>query len=140
MTTFGKAYLAFTVAGAGGHDVRSAFYDAGQWALEPTALDANPADDAGTGTGRPSVAAAGDGVAIVAWGEAGHVFTRRVWGVSPSIVYEQADPASISGWNEVSADEPSVGSGGDSSYADVAFRERPRQRRPDAVPRPHDAG
>jgi hypothetical protein len=123
MTTFGKAYLAFTLAGAGGHDVRSAFYDAGQWALEPTALDANPADDAGAGTGRPAVAAAGDGVAIVAWGEAGHIFTRRVWGVSPSILYEQADPASVSGWTEVAADEPSIGSGADSSYADVAFHE-----------------
>ncbi|HZU40248.1 MAG TPA: PKD domain-containing protein, partial [Solirubrobacteraceae bacterium] len=72
--------------------------------------------------GRPAVAAAGDGVAIVAWGEGGHILTRRVWGTSPSVVYEQADGA-LPGCSEVSADEPAIGSGGDSSYAAVAFHE-----------------
>ncbi|MGI8506793.1 MAG: hypothetical protein ACR2MK_08330 [Solirubrobacteraceae bacterium] len=123
ISTFGKAYLAFTAAGAGGHDVRAAYFNLGYWAIESTALDANPADDAGTGNGRPQVATAGDGVAIVAWGEGGHVYTRRVWGTAPSTVYEQADPASYSGWSEVSADEPQISTGGDSSYAAVAFHE-----------------
>jgi hypothetical protein len=123
MTTLGKAYVAFTAAGAGGHDVRAAYYFNDHWALEPTPLDANPADDSGTGTGRPSVAAAGDGVGIVAWGEAGHIYVRRVWAATPSVVYEQADVPSLSGYSEASADEPVVGSGGDSSYADVVFRE-----------------
>ncbi len=123
ITTLGKAYIAFTAAGAGGHDVRAAYYDNGQWGVEASALDANPADDAGTGTGRPAVAAAGDGVAIVAWGEAGHVYTRRVWATSPSIVYEQPDVPSLGGWSEVAADEPAVATGGDSSYAAVAFHE-----------------
>ena len=123
MTAFGKAYLAFDAAGDGGHDVRSAYYYNGHWALEPAALDAVPADDAGTGTGRPRVAAAGDGVAIVVWGEAGHIYSRRVWDTSPSVVYEQADVPSLSGWSEVSADLPTVSVGGDSSYADVAFHE-----------------
>ena len=91
MTNFGKAYLAFTVASATGHDVRTAYYYNGAWSLAPTALDAFPGDDAGTDTGRPAVAAATDGVGIVAWGEGGHVYTRRVWGASPSVVYEQAD-------------------------------------------------
>ncbi len=120
---FGKAYLAFTAAGAGGGDVRTAFYYRGRWALESAPLDAAPADDAGSGAGRPRVAAAGDGVAIVVWGEAGHVFSRRVWGTSPSIVDEQADVPSLSGWGEVSADQPSVAAGGDSSYAPVVFDE-----------------
>jgi hypothetical protein len=123
MTLIGKAYIAFTAVGAGGHDIRTAYFNAGQWALESGALDASAADDAGTGSGRPQVAAAGDGVAIVAWGEGGHIYTRRVWGTSPSVVFEQADVPSLAGWQEVSADEPMIGAGGDSSYASVVFHE-----------------
>ena len=123
MTNFGKAYLAFTVADGSGHDVRAAYYDNGAWSLEGAALNDTPADDAGTGSGAPAVAAAGDGVAIVAWGESGHVFTRKVWGTSPSVIDEQADVTSVSGCGEVSAGEPSVAAGGDSSYADVVFQE-----------------
>jgi hypothetical protein len=123
LSTFGKGYLAFTTAGAGGHDVRAAYYDNGVWALEASPLDAVPADDAGTGTGRPRVAAAGDGVGIVVWGEAGHIYSRRIWGTSPSLVFEQADVPSLGGFNEVTADQPSVGVGGDSSYVGVVFHE-----------------
>jgi hypothetical protein len=123
MSDFGKAYLAFTAVGAGGHDVRAAYYDNGVWALESSPLDAVPADDAGTGTGRPDVVTAGDGVGIVVWGEAGHIYTRRVWATAPSIVFEQADVPSLSGWSEVSADEPAIAAGGDSSYAAVVFHE-----------------
>jgi PKD domain len=123
MTNFGKGYLAFTVVDGAGHDVRTAYYDNGTWSLETAPLNDRPADDAGTGSGAPQVAAAGDGVAIVAWGEGGHVFSRRVWGTAPSVVDEQADVASVSGCAEVSAGNPAVSSGGDSSYADVAFQE-----------------
>lgn len=123
MTDFGKGYVAFTANDGAGDDVRAAFYDNGAWALEPTPLNAVAADDAGTGSGRPMIAAAGDGVAIVVWGENGHIYSRRVWGTSPSVVYEQADVPSLSGWTEVSAGEPSVASGGDSSYAEVVFHE-----------------
>ncbi len=124
ISPFGKAYLAFTAVGAGGHDVRTAYFNQGQWALGSSPLDANPADDAGTGSGRPQVATAGDGTAIVAWGEGGHIYTRRVLGTSPSIVDEQADPPSVAGWNEVSANDPQVSTGGNSSYASVAFTEQ----------------
>jgi PKD domain len=125
ISNYGKAYLAFTgTGGAGGGDVRSAYYFQGQWALESGALDANPSDAAGTGTGRPEVIAAGDGVGIVAWGEAGHVYTRRVTRTTPSAVAEQADPASFAGWSEVAADHPSISAGGDSTYASVTFAER----------------
>ena len=123
MTNFGKGYLAFTVADGTGADVRAAYYDNGSWALESAPLNATPADSAGTGAGAPQVAAAGDGVAIVAWGEGGHIFSRRVWGTVPSVVDEQADVPSVSGCGELSAGEPAVASGGDSSYADVAFQE-----------------
>lgn len=123
MTNFGKAYLAFTAADGSGFDVRTAYYVGGSWSLEVPALNVTPADDAGTGAGRPAVAAAGDGVAIVTWGEGGHVFSRKVWGTSPSVVDQQADPGSVGGCPEVSAGQPSVSAGGDSSYADVAFVE-----------------
>jgi hypothetical protein len=122
MTNFGKAYLAFTAAAGGGYNVRAAYYANGRWALETPALNAVPGDDAGTGAGRPDVAAAGDGVAIVVWGENGHVYSRRVWATSPSVVDEQAD-APPRGCTESSADAPVVGAGGDSSFAPVALRE-----------------
>ncbi len=122
ITDFGKAYLALTVADGSGYDVRTAYYYGGRWALEPPPLNASPADNAGTGAGAPQVAAAGDGVAIVVWGEAGHIFSRRVWATTPSVVDEQAD-APPSGCTEASADSPVVGTGGDSSYAQVVFHE-----------------
>jgi hypothetical protein len=123
LSNSGKGYLAFAAPGAGGHDVRTAYYYQGRWALESAPLDAVPADDAGAGVGSVQVAVAGDGVAIVAWGEAGHIYSRRIWGTAPSVVYEPADVPSLAGLREVSADQPRVGVGGDSSYADVAFRE-----------------
>ncbi len=123
MSSLGKAYLAFTQDGAGGHDVRCAYYVNGAWALAGGALDASVSDDAGSGSGRPAVTAAGDGVGIVAWGEAGHIYTRRVWQTAPSTVFEQADVPSLPGWTETAADEPAISAGGDSSYAAVAFHE-----------------
>jgi hypothetical protein len=62
-------------------------------------------------------------VAIVAWGENGHIYTRRMWGTAPSVVYEQADVPTLDGLTEVSADQPAIGAGGDSSYTEVVFRE-----------------
>ncbi|MBV9816719.1 MAG: PKD domain-containing protein [Solirubrobacterales bacterium] len=123
VSTYGKAYLAFTSTQGSTSAVRAAFYDGGQWSLEPTALNDEPDESAGTGTGRPSVVACGDGVGIVAWGEAGHVFTRRVSGTVPSVVDEQADPSSQDGGTEISSGDPEISSGGDSSYASVAFQE-----------------
>ena len=123
MSTAGKAYLVFTQTAGGGHDVRAAALSASGWNVAPSVLDANPSDDAGAGTGRPAVVTAGDGTAIAAWGESGHIEVRRVLGTSPSPTVLQADAPSVSGYNEVSADSPVVGAGGDSSYATVAFHE-----------------
>lgn len=122
MSDFGKAYLAFTLAAGSGDDVRAAYYYNGRWALESPPLNSVPGDDAGTGSGGPQVATAGDGVGIVAWGENGHIFSRRVWATSASVVDEQAD-APPSGCTEASAGDPVVGTEGDSSYAQVAFQE-----------------
>jgi hypothetical protein len=122
ITDFGKAYLAFALADGSGYDVRSAYYYGGHWALEGPSLNVAPADNAGTGAGAPRVAVAGDGVAILVWGEDGHIFSRRVWVTQPSAVVEQAD-APPAGCTESSAQDPVVDTGGDSSYAQVAFQE-----------------
>lgn len=119
-----KGYLAFAVTGSGANDVRAAYYFNGGWALESAPLDAVPTDNAGVSAGAPKVAAANDGVGIVVWGEANHVYSRRVWATSPSVVFEQADVPSVSGAGELAADSPTIATGDDSSYADVAFSER----------------
>jgi len=118
-----EGYLAFTVADGSGYDVRDFYYYAGQWQLESGALNETPADDAGTGAGAPKVAAAGDGEGIVAWGENGHIYVRRVWYAMTSYEADQADVPSMAGFSEVSADSPAVGIDDDSSFANVAFRE-----------------
>ena len=120
---FGKAYLAFTVGGGGGSDVRSAYYAGGRWSVESAPLDARPGDGAGAGQGRPRIATAGDGIGIVAWGERGHIYTRRVWVASPSVVFQQADVGNLGSWSEVSADQPDIAVGGNSSWVGVAFDE-----------------
>jgi hypothetical protein len=117
-----KAYLAFTAVGAATAQVRTAFYSQGQWSVEPDPLNADPGADAGTGGGRPAVVCAGDGVGIVAWGEGGHIYTRRVVGTSPSVAFLQADPLAVDGWPVISTSDPSISSGGDSSYASVTFQ------------------
>jgi hypothetical protein len=122
ITNLGKAYLVFSAAEGGGNDVRAAYYYGGGWAVAPTPFNVSSTDGAGTGSARPAVAAAGDGVGIVAWGEAGHIFARRVWGTAVSVATEQAD-AAPPGCSETSADQPVIGSEGNSSFADVAFHE-----------------
>ncbi|HWE32307.1 MAG TPA: hypothetical protein VG410_02415 [Solirubrobacteraceae bacterium] len=123
VTPLGKAYVAFTSTAGGVAQVRAAYYFAGRWGVESSALNANAAENAGAGTGAPAVAASGDGVAIVTWGEAGHVYLRRVWGLAPSTAVYQADVPSLQASSEVSADQPQIATGGDSSYVDVAFQE-----------------
>lgn len=124
MSTYGEAYLAFTEAEGGGDDVDVEYFDGSSWTpASPEAMNVTDDDAAGVGAQRASVAAAGDGVGIVAWGENGHVYSRRVWGTMTSVESEQLDPATYAGWAEQTADSPEVGVGGDSSYPDIAFRE-----------------
>ena len=124
ISPLGQAYLAFTALGPSQDDVRTAFWQSGQWSLGTAPLDANPADDAGDGAGRPQVAACGDGIGIVTWGEGGHIFARRVIGTTPSVSIAQADPPSLDGWGEVSASSPVIASVGYSTYAAVGFTEQ----------------
>lgn len=119
-----KAYIAFTAGGAGGHDVRVAYARLGTpFAVSPAALDVNAADDAGSGTSRPRVAVAGDGVALVVWGESFGVWARRVSGTSPSVAVIQVSPSNFQGHPSGGADSPEVGTGDDDSFALVTFRQ-----------------
>jgi len=115
----GKSYLTFAAPGAGGSDVRVAFArGAGGWSLVGAPLDADPARAAGTGDGRPKVAASADGIGIVAWGEAGEIHARRVWGTQPSIVAPQASLPGSAG------ESPEIATLNDSSYAVVTWRQQ----------------
>jgi hypothetical protein len=121
MSIFGKAYLAFTAVGAANDQVRTAFYSQGQWSVVSDPLNADPSVDAGAGAERPAVVCSGDGVGIVAWGEGGHIYTRRIVGTSPSVAVLQADPPAVGGWQVIATSDPTISSGGDSSYASVTF-------------------
>lgn len=124
LSNWGKAYLAFTATVSGGHDVDVEYYDSGSWQAVSGPMNVTTGDDAGSGTGRPAVATAGDGVGIVAWGENGHVYARRVWATWPSVADERLDPPSFGGAAEVTSGTPAISVGGDSSYPDIAYDER----------------
>ncbi|MDO8184705.1 PKD domain-containing protein [Conexibacter sp. JD483] len=119
-----KGYLVFAAPGAGGHDIRIAYSkDAAPWALVDAPLDANPANDAGVGGGRARVGASADGVAVVAWGEAGQVIARRVMGTRPSTVFANAnDGLQVEGLGVGGADQPEVGVQDDDSFTGIVFR------------------
>lgn len=123
MNLFGVGYLAYTATTSAGSSVDVEYFNGTAWTpASPEAMNVTP-DDAGTGSGAPSIVAASDGVGIVAWGENGHVYSRRVWGTETSVETEQDDPATYAGLTEVSAGAPQVASGGDSSYPDIVFDE-----------------
>jgi hypothetical protein len=120
----GKAYAAFTAPGAGGHDVRGAYaHDAGPWTVIGAPLDADAGNDAGAGSARPRVAASADGVAVAVWGEAGHVFARRLQGARPSVVAVDALAGLVlEGVQAAAADLPVVSTQDDDSFTGVALR------------------
>ncbi len=107
MSTFNKAYLAFTATGAGGKRRPCAYFNSGQWSPVPRAAQWQPGrrrrapGPAGRGSCPPATAPASSSGA-----RAGHIYLRRVVGSSPSTATYQADPGSVLGSAEVSADEP----------------------------------
>jgi hypothetical protein len=112
MSINGVAYLTWTTNG----DVDAARLERNGTAFNgvPGALDINPADTSGTGTGRSKVAVAADGIATVVWGEAGHVFGRRIFELRLSTAPQDLGD---------NADEPDISSEDDSSFAWAAFRQ-----------------
>jgi hypothetical protein len=112
MSINGVAYLSWTSGG----DVNAARLERNGTAFNgvPGPLDITQADTAGTGTGRSKVAVAADGVATVVWGEAGHVYARRIFELRLSTAPQDLGD---------NADEPDISSEDDSSFAWTIFRQ-----------------
>jgi len=119
-----KGYLVWVQPGSSAADLRAASVDrAGTWSVLPGVLDIEPGRDAGTGTGRPRVAVAGDGFATAVWGEAGQVWARKLFRTEMSQLPQQLSGTAVDGAAPVSADLPEVDMEFDSSFAWVAFRQ-----------------
>jgi len=126
MSVHGAAYVAFvTTPGSGGGDIHVArLPDNGESFSEfPGTLDLDASHQAGTGAGRPNVAVAADGTAIVAWGEAGGVLLRRVDRDSFSSSFIGASDSPLDGHTPGTADSPDVALEDDSSYGEVVLRQ-----------------
>jgi hypothetical protein len=117
----GTAYASFTSGG----DVRVARLDrnTSAWSVLPQAADVDPARPAGVGTGRSRVAISADGVGVVTWGEAGHVYTRKMFGSGLSNAPQDLTPAGFEDRATTTSDFPDVDAEDDSSYAWVVFRQ-----------------
>jgi hypothetical protein len=124
MNLYGVGYLAYSATSATGDDVDVLYFNGTSWSpASPEAMNDTSGDVAGTGSGAPSMVAASDGTGIVAWGEGGHVYSRRLMGTETSVEIEQDDVASYDGLLELSATDPQISSGGDSTYPDIVFTE-----------------
>ena len=112
MSINGVAYLTWTTNG----DVLAARLERNATTFNglPGAMDINPAATAGTGTGRPKVAVAADGIATVVWGESGHVYARRLFELRLSTAPQDLGDG---------ADSPEIAAEDDSSFAWVTFRQ-----------------
>jgi hypothetical protein len=117
----GTAYASFTSGG----DVRIARLDrtTHTWAVLPQPADVDPARPAGGGGGRSRVAISADGVGAVTWGEAGHVFARKMFGLAVSSAPQDLMPASFEDRVATASDLPDIDAEDDSSYAWVVFRQ-----------------
>jgi hypothetical protein len=89
----------------------------------PAPLDVAPAAEAGTGTGRPKVAAAADGTALAVWGEGGHAYARRLLRDTLSAFPQELGVAAFEGHPGGVADLPDVDTADDSSFAWATFRQ-----------------
>jgi hypothetical protein len=118
----GTAFASFT-SDAG--DVRIARLDrrTNAWGVLGAPADVDPARPAGVGTDRSKVAISADGIGVVTWGEAGHVFARKMFNGGLSNAPQDLTPATFDGRVSAASDEPDVDAEDDSSYAWVVFRQ-----------------
>lgn len=118
----GTAYASFT---AGGGDVRVARLDrrTNTWGVLEQPADIDPARVAGAGSGRSRVAISADGIGVVTWGEAGHVYARKMFGAALSTSPQDLTPTDFEGRIPVLSELPEIDAEDDSSYAWVVFRQ-----------------
>jgi len=127
MSVGGVGYVSFTVAGAGGGDVRAARLDrrTSAFRLLPDVLDIDGNNGAGLGSGRSKIAVAADGTAVTVWGEAGRVFARRVFDDRISAAPQDMTADAVEGRvGAPTADIPDIDIEDDSSFAWATFRQR----------------
>lgn len=126
MSINGVGYLSFTAAGQSAADIRAARLarDASAFTLLPDLLDISAANDAGDGSRRSKVAVSADGTAVIAWGEADHVYARRVFGTRISAAPQDLNVATLEGHAGGAADLVEIDIEDDSSYAWATFRQR----------------
>jgi len=117
----GTAYASFTSGG----DVRIARLDrrTNTWGLLDQSADVDPGRPAGAGSGRSRVAISADGIGVVTWGEAGHVYARKMFGAALSNAPQDLTPPSFDGRVATVSDLPDIDAEDDSSYAWVVFRQ-----------------
>lgn len=117
----GTGYASFTSAG----DVRIARLDghSDTWTGLAQPVDVDPARLAGVGPARSKVAISADGVGVVTWGEAGHVFARKMFNTGISNAPQDLTPATFAGRVSAASLFPEVDAEYDSSYAWIVFRQ-----------------
>lgn len=125
----GGAYVSYTTSGASAADVRVAHLtrNTTTFTVLPGILDIDPARDAGAGPAAAShLVVSADGTAVVVWGEAGHVYARRVFDNRLSAVPQDLSISTLDGHaaDPSSAVDPRIAIEDDSSFAWVTFRQR----------------
>ncbi len=118
----GTAYASYTSSTA---DVRIARLDrrTNAWGVLGAPADIVAANPAGIGGDRSKVAISADGIGVVTWGEAGHVFARKMFNGGLSNAPQDLTPATFGGRVSTVSDEPDVDAEDDSSYAWIVFRQ-----------------
>ncbi len=122
LSIHGAGFLTYTSGG----DVRAARLErtATQFTPIAAALDLDPARIAGEGAGRSRVAIGADSTAIAVWGEEGRVVARRLYRTSISTAPADLTLGDLEGRPGGEADLPEVAIEDDSSFVQVAFRQR----------------
>lgn len=120
----GTAYVVWAQAG----DVRAARLQGTGWEGIVPALDVDASRVSGEGAGRPRVAVSAEGNAVVTWGEVhadgrGHVYGRRLTGLTPSAFPQDLTVDVFEGVATGSADSPDIDIEDDGSFAWVVFRQ-----------------
>jgi hypothetical protein len=117
----GTAFASFTSAG----DVRLARLDrrSNLWIGLAAPADVDPVRPAGVGSGRSKVAISADGVGVVTWGEAGHVFARKMFNTGVSNAPQDLTPPTFSNRVATLSELPDVDAEDDSSYAWIVFKQ-----------------
>jgi hypothetical protein len=122
MSFNGAAYATYTANG----DVLAAHMERTATAFTGLAapLDIDPAATAGVGNARSRVAISADGTGVATWGENGHVYARRLFGLNLSTAPQDLTLTELEGHAGGTADAPQVDIEDDSSFAWITFRQQ----------------